>query len=162
MTNEVNTAVTSVTPKGSEKAPPVAKKARKGRPALKLKNGRLYAEAKAEAKADVITTKRAKAAAKADFKIVERAANALNRDGEKLAKNLAKAEAVLAKTPKDAAAKAAVKNVKEDIKAHNAAVKAKTKELGAAAKLVGKATTAYEKATAALLKVEEAKLQTLN
>src|SRR5690606_27585675 len=108
MTNEVNTAVTSVSPTGSKSADTATpRKARKGRPALRLRNGRLYSEAKAEAKADVITAKRAKAAAKADLKAREREANALKHEGDKLSKQLAKAEAVLGNAPKDVAAKAA-------------------------------------------------------
>lgn len=159
MTNEVNTAVTSVTPDGKPVAKaPAAKKARKGRPALKLKNGKLYSEAKAEAKADIITAKRAKATAKADVKALERQVNGLVRDGVRQEKSLAKLEATLAKDPKNAELKALVKAAKADLKENAKLVKAKQREVATAQKFVVKSSAAYDKAHAALLKVEEAKL----
>lgn len=153
---DVQTAVTSVTPAGAP-APAPAKTTRKGRPPLLLKNGKPYAEAKAEAKQGVLAAKRAKADLKAAHRDLEKAVSASKREGEELAKSLGKAEAVLAKAPKDADAKFAVKQLKDGIKENARRVKDAEKQVAASLKGIDKADQAYNKAHAAALKVEEQK-----
>lgn len=149
------------TKKAVAPATEAAPKRGRGQPPKLLKNGQTYAEAKKAATAKVVAAKQEKAKLKDAHKMQLKHASELNRALVKANRDLAAAEKLLAKSPKDALAKEAVKHAKAHVKDVNASIKAQAKNVAAAIKAVDKAHNAYEAATAAKLKVEEQKLQTV-
>lgn len=167
----VDSVVTSITPTATGRAPKTngasmpktsTASAKKGRPALILKDGRTYAQAKADIKVTIVTTKRALADAKTLLKSRERDQAANTKAHAKTVKAADKANALLAKNPKDAVAKQAVKDAKAAVKAGGVGLKAGEKLIAAEQKYVVRAQAAYDKAHGALLKLEADKRERLN
>jgi hypothetical protein len=171
MSNPVETAVTSVTPASKSRrpsrldtapaaainTPAPALHARKGRAPLVLKGGKLWSEARDEAKQAVAVAKAALRDAKAALAGAEKALAGALRTAEKGAKSVSKTSEALAKAPKDAALKQAAKDAVTVSKMDANNVKQAQKIRDAANKAVEKANAGVTKANEALAKVEAAK-----
>lgn len=171
MSDNTTSAVTSVTPSSKKQtkiAPAAAapaggaKTATRGRPALILKGGRPYKEAKGEAQNGVRDAKRIVQLSKAELKKREKTVASDTKAVNKASTAATKAADALSKAPKDAALKAANASAKNALKSAQTNLKDAQKDVAVQAKLVTKAEAAYVKAQDALNKVEAAKIAALN
>lgn len=153
----IKTAVTSVETNGASTTPA---RGSKGRPAIVLKGGVSYKDAKAAAKEAIRTAKRAVADGKALLKATERNVVVANKALASANKALAKIEG--APNPDKAVQKTLVGTAKGDVKIAVTAVKQAEKAVADQGKVVAKLVAAHEKATAGLLAIEAAKLKSLN
>lgn len=169
MSNEVDTAVTSVVPankapRGNSKAAAAseAKPSRtgRGRTPIILKGGKPYAEARDEAKDAMRDAKQVLRDAKLASKEATKVAKAAEKTLAGLEKDL---ERAVAKPDADKAVQRdRVRAIKDDIKDAKAAAREATKEAKAGEKAVATAEKGVEKAQAAIVKVEQQKAQALN
>ena len=151
MTTSTNTsAVTNVTPIG-------AGTSRRGKAPLVLKGGKLWSEARDEAKAAVTAAKKAVADAVRYQKDTQKTLDGWPKAIDKGNKNVSTAEAALAKEPKNPLLKQAVKEAKQAVKDFLTTQKAAAKANDGAIKAVEKAKAALQKAEANLAKVEAQK-----
>lgn len=171
MSDNTQSAVLDVKPQkrgkaNSAAAAPVAaasaKTGRTGRPPLLLKGGKPYKGAIAEAKESVRVAKLNVKTASDEHKNREKILKGDVANTTKAEKALTAANVGLAKAPKDAAAKQAVAEAKNWLKACQVAQKAAAKDVAAQAKMVEKANAALAKANEGVAKVEAAKAALLN
>ena len=144
--SEVNTAVTGVAATGRGRKPTV------------LKGGVPLAQARKDAALVVKNVKADQKAGAALTKAALKDVGLAQKTIDRLTKEQVKAEAALAKEPKNAVFKDAVKTAKLAVKEATATHKAQTKVHAGFVKADEKLAAAVGKAEAAKLKVEEAKL----
>lgn len=178
MSDNTTSAVSSITPSATGRAPRAAKSAsvsaaptgKKGRPALMLKGGVPYKEAAAAAKQVLFDAKAGLKTASAELKLRNKGLEAdvklYNKATGAIAATEAAGNKAMAKAPTDKAVKQTAKEnlakAKQALKDAGTNVKASTKDVKAQQALVAKAEIAVTKAQAGVDKVEAAKAAAVN